>query len=1663
MQIAGFTLQEVIYAHGETVVCLAQAATGEWRVLKVLDTQQPAPDLLARWRHEHSLLRTLDSEWILKALDLKPHGRSVVLVLEHFASTSLAQLIERNALDLGERLQLAIQLCQALGAVHAQHLIHGDIAPKNVLVDLATFRLKLCDFGLATRLDRETRRSGEGAPRGTLEYLSPEQTGRTNLAVDYRSDFYALGVTLYELLGGQRPFQSGDSMALLHAHIALPPPPLHQLNPQVPEPLCAVVHKLLAKNPDERYQSSHGLKADLDHCAEQLRVQGRIEPFALAQQDVPERFSVSQRLIGREAQIHNILAAFEHARSGQAQLLLVAGPSGVGKSALVAELHRPVLAQRGYFLRGKCDQFNHEQPYAALVQAFHPLMEQLAVEDPVRRAYWREQLGQALGEHAAAITEIVPQLRLLLGDVPPLPVLPPVENEQRFHIAFGRFVRIVAAQAHPVLLFLDDLQWADRPTLRLMEQLLTGDERACLLIVGAYRDNEVDATHPMQELLHLVQRHRPVEQLLLPPLDLSQVAQWLGESLHRPPGSVTPLATLCHAKTGGNPFYLSQFLRHLHEVGDLQYDRPTGAWVWDLERIRGRDETANVVELMLTRLRSLPQDTRDLLARVAHLGEGFRLGELMLLCGQDARTTAARLWPALAAGLVLPLGERYKFEESPDLLERARYRFLHDRVQQAAHALTLADDRSALQLDCGRRLQRGLQAAELEDRLFVVLECMNQGLNLLVEPTEREALGRLNLQAGLRAKASSAYAAAAQHLKLAQKLLPAEAWAQDPVGTQRVYKALAEALYLAGQFEAALAVYPQVHAQCADPVLRAEICLVQAEQLCIQGHFLTALPVLRQGLALVGRPFPEEDAQAMAAFPEEFAQTQALLAAHAHTDWLALPEMKDPARLMEMRLYLGLTHASYQCACFGTFLLDASRMVRTSLQYGLCDLTAVACVAYTTAMAAMKLPYTEVHRMGRMAVRIAEARPDRHYRITVYQYFGPFYQHWGEPLQDSLPLLDRAIELGLSGMNPLSTGYCVLLRAVNRFIYGAPLEEVEPEAERAQRVLQRTLQPSTEAMLLTGVLQPLRALRGHTQGPLSFESAEFSPSAFFKGDERSPGIQLAFYSAAWLRHAYLLGAAELWRHHVPNVPMIGLVLPDSPTYVEACFYEALGLLREGFGEAPDGLARAQAHLQSFETWAHGCRTNFHHRALLIAAELARVQGDERHAMDLFAQAIDAAAQAEFTADEALANERYARFWQGMGQQQLAANFIREAHFHYRRWGASVKCQQLETEWPQLSFRVVQRHSATTGHSLGSTQSESANAVDLASLLKANQALAQQIHLDTLLETMLSLLLQNAGAEAGAIISCNEGELVLEVQGSLGAGQLQISQRLAQALTADDTWLPMPLLEYVQLTRSTLVLNQPAQDPRFARSAYWQALQPQSVLCLPVLTQGRLVALVYLENRLLSDAFTLRQQRTLEALSAQAAISMLNARFYESLEEKVAQRTEELRQMSMKDGLTGIANRRAFDERLALEWRRSQRHGRPLSLLMIDIDHFKLFNDHYGHVDGDQCIRAVAQALQASITRATDLVARFGGEEFAILVPDADTTAAAQIATVCHHSIRALGLDHAPSPTAESVTVSIGHATCVAHALEGPEALIRAADQALYQAKRTGRNRSCAAE
>ncbi|WP_416397226.1 diguanylate cyclase [Allohahella sp. A8] len=1684
MRLSGFTIKDVLYSRDDAAVALANAGPdhsdygGDDVIVKFQITEYPSADSDARWKHEYQVLQTIESEYILRVLALEHHNNIYVLVLENFPSVTLSHFLRDNDLSLDQRLQIACRLVRALGEVHRHQIIHRDYHPGNVLINPETLHLKLCNFSLATGLRAKPVPHDVGNRWGAVQYMSPEQTGRTGLEVDYRSDFYSLGVTLFELFTGRLPFMTDDLMTLMHSHIAREPELLTAVRGDIPASLAAIVHKLLAKLPDERYQSSLGIQADLDECQQQWQQYQYIKAFAPGSKDKPQTFRVSRKLYGRTADEAVLTDCFERVSSGHSEMVVVAGYSGVGKTVLVQQLQQPELATKGFFISGKCDQYNRSQPYSALTQAFPMLIQQLLSEPEVVLDAWRETLTTALGNNAGVIVELLPELALITGHPPAVPPLPAAEAEARFVLAWSQFINALCSPERPLVLFLDDLQWAGVPTLTLLEKQLANHPDTALMVVGAYRSNEIDEGHPLTHTLATLEQGRtPVASVQLEPLQAEDIAALLADTLHCPAEATGDLTQLCLEKTHGNPFFLTQFLETLHDQGDIWHDHVLGCWRWNVKRIRQRDITDNVVDFMVCKLQQLNGAAQSLLAIAAHLGNEFTVRQLAAVCERDVIATAATLKPVLNAGFIVPLDDQLLSSKDRVQLSEARCHFLHDRVQQAAWHLTPDNEQQALQLRIGRHLLAASTPAEIEDNPFIVLQALNNALDLIDAEDERAQLVALNLSAGLKVKKAAAYKAAAGFLGTAQKLLPASAWTEQASLAFSIHKALAEAEYLAGRFEAADAIYTVVQSASQNPSDLVELSLVQAQQYQMQGRFPEAIAVMLASLQQLGYQFPENEEAADAELLEAFQTTKAALTACEEVELLTAGEMSDAVSLQCMQLHNALAVALYLVGAFKSYAVNACRMVQLTLEHGQCELSAIGYLTYATAMSSMGEAYPQCYRMGRLAKTMSDQWDNKYYRATTYQYFSSTYQHWCEPIINTFDPLAQVAAWGREGINLVYAGYSILFSIRNQLISGRPLPEIEIEATRGLAFLRKHHQLPIARYLKLCSYQSILALQGKTPDPKSLDSDSLHAMVVFDGDFTTPSIDLAFYSSAMIRHAYLMGDRPAQQQFVQNRGMIGAFLPDSPSVTDASFYSALILLNEAKPNDED-IGSAREYRDLLRTWAADSPQNFEHKQLLISAELARIEADSELAMTLYDQAIDAAEKAGFLQCQAIACERYARFWLARQQQRLAQHFIKEAHYHYGRWGASAKCMLIEREWPSLSgaWRNVSYGGYDDPTSFSATKVVSpASLLDYQSLLRANQLLSQEVNTSDLLKKMMEVLLVNAGAQHGGIAVNDEGVLRLGVCGNVDAGTGEIDCRLFGAdhevqthqsvgtPEQAESLLPDAIIRYVQHTCETLLLEKPAEDQRFLNNAYLQRHRPKSVLCLPIIGQGRLIAIVYLENNLTEKTFTHQHKDTLELIAAQAAVSLVNARHYGQLEEKVRLRTEELHRLASIDALTGVANRREFDTVLKREWARSQRDGLPLSLLMIDIDHFKLYNDHYGHPVGDRCINAVAQALQHVVHRSSDLLARYGGEEFAILISGSKDVDILQIARNCLEAVRSLNIPHACVEEGDHVTISLG--VCTMSAVHGDDAelIVTKADEALYRAKDLGRNRFCVAD
>jgi diguanylate cyclase (GGDEF)-like protein len=1697
-----YEIIEQLHASARSVVYRARSVDDRRAlIVKIPNTDFPSFHDTSRFKREYALARRCDHTGLIRPLALGLHGGRWTMILDDIGAIALKQILsERVAarttpaqapFPLDDFYDIALQLCAALEALHGQGIIHKDINPSNLVWNDARRHLQLIDFGIASELAQETQ--GIVAPHaleGTLAYMAPEQTGRMNRLVDYRADYYALGATFYALLTGQAPFAGDDPMTLVHCQLAHHPDWTHPALAALPAALPAILQRLLEKDAEQRYQTLHGLRADLEAC------RAGAAPQVLGGADRHSRFTLSQKLHGRAREVEALLAAFGRTAVGASELLLVTGYSGIGKSALVNEVQRSIVARRGRFLAGKFDQYRRETPYASLTLAFGELIRQLLGEPDERLRAWADRVRTALGANLGVMVELMPELALLVGACAPVSAVPPEQEQPRMNRVFRSFIEVFASAEQPLVLFLDDLQWADRPTLELIEQFLAAHDAGHVLVIGAYRDNEVDASHALTALRERVPRMGVrLTDLTLGALGEAHVAQWLGESLRVSPEACAPLARLCHQKTGGNPFFLGLFLHAIHDAGHLRYRSGSDCWGWDLAALERADYTDNVVALLLETIRRLPAETQKLLQFGAALGNPFRLDTLALLVARTPAATQQALWPAFEARLIQPLDQSYKYlgadadaDADADAGADAHasgvgYRFLHDRVQQACHAIAGDDERAAMHLRIGRLRLRHANEQQLGEQLFSIVEHLNAGRARMTAADERLRLAQLNLQAGLKARRSAAFQATLAFMRTGLELLPEDGWRRHADLWLDLQLGVAEASYLCGQFDAADAIYPALLARCVQPLQQARCAAVQAHQYQLQGRLREAIVVLRAGLARLGIELAEDSAELQAS-SESILADIARQHDGADTDTLlGAAEMSDPTAIATMQMMLALWTASYYAGQRDLSEIMVLSMTRLSIRQGSSDFSPVAYVGYAYVLtlrgAGMELGY----QFGAMALTLARRRASLHARTLTTLMFAALTSHWTRPLRSSDALYDEALGYALESADFVQVGVVAAVRATERLILGDYLPELLTAIERDLTLMRANGQQAMADCCMAGAVQPIKCLLGLTARGDCYDDDSFSEARFL---DQYAGSALfhAYFLQGKIRNAYLFDGADA-EALAGQLEIVNQIMRGQAKVPESAFYAALIWLRAlrrdpRRADADAIVARLTALQALLEAWAALGPHTIGARHLLVRAEWARWRDELTLATRYYQQAIDAAGSGGYVQLQALGNELCGECWLDQGQPRVAAVYLHDAMARYRQWGAEGKCAQLSARHAGVLAGAGARarvahggsithsdsitHSGSITYSHGSRSRGDGNAaLDLASILKAAQALSNEIGLRAVLGRLIAIVRENSGAQVARLLLLDDG--VCRLEADIVGADVTLMQGRAVALDSDsDPQFPLSLLRYVMRTGDEVIEERIAVASRFATDPYVRLHRPRSVMCLPIRHGGRLGGMLYLENNLAEAAFTLERVEFLRILGGQALISIAHARLHDSLERRVAERTAELEEANRKlatlsatDGLTGLANRRHFDEVLRAELARARRSGEPLAVIMVDVDHFKKFNDCYGHQNGDDCLIRVAFALQTGTRRASDLAARYGGEEFSIVLPNTSAALALQMGEALRGAIEQLGIEHRDASSGK-VTISVGVAVCLQAGAADGDVLMRAADAALYRAKDGGRNR-----
>ena len=1291
--------------------------------------------------------------------------------------------------------------------------------------------------------------------------MAPEQTGRMNRSVDSRSDLYSCGVTLYEMLTGVLPFSADDPMEWIHCHIARKPVPPSERRDGIPASLSAIVMKLLAKSAEDRYQTAAGLEADLRRSRAQWEAHGRIDPFPLGAHDASDRLLITEELYGRETEIATLLAAFDRVvMLGTPELVLVSGYSGVGKSSVVNELHKVLVPQRGLFASGKFDQYKRDIPYATLAQAFQTLVRQILVNSEAVVEQWRRALTEALGAHGQLIVNLVPELEFIIGKQPVVPDLPPQEAHNRFQLVFRRFLGAFAKREHPLALFLDDLQWLDAATLDLIEHLVTHSEVRHLLLVGAYRDSDVGPAHPLLRTLEAIKKaDARVAEIVLAPLGLDDVGRLAASALHCDLERAWPLSQLIHEKTGGNPFFAIQFLTELAEEGLLSFDAAAPSWQWDVDRIRAKNYTGNVVDLMAGKLRRLSAPTREALKSFACLGNAAETFILILVHGEMMRTAFRE---AVHAGLVVQQ-------------ERA-YKFLHDRIQQAAYSLIPDAHNADVHLRIGRVLLANLTADQLGEHLFDVANQLNRGAALLIDHDEKMQVAAIDLRAGRKAKASAAYVSACAYLAAGTALLDERDWDSEYELTFSLRLERAECELLSGNFEEAEPLIVDLLQHAGSKVDQATAYRLKVVLHTLKSESAEAveseLPCLR--LFSIDIPAHPTEAQVQA----EYERVWQILDGRPIESLIDLPRMTDPEMLAAMQVLSVLlypaSHTDIRLWC-----LLSCRMGKISMEHG----TSGACAHGFADLGLLLGPvfhrYSEGYRFAELARDLVEMHGFAAYRAKVCHEMG-FVAVWTQPIATSIDFLRTAFRTATETGDLTIACYCMDKSITALLMRNDPLDAVWRESEIGLNFVRKARYHDVAAVIVTQQ-RFVATMQGRTSAFSTFSDAQFDEAAF-EAQITADGTATArcLYWILKLQARFLSGD---YAEALLSAEKANALLWAVPVHFQRhdYFYYAALTVAALYEDASAGDRQVwrdllAAHREQLREWVENYPPTFAHKHALASAEIARIEGRELDAERLYEQAIRSAHDHGFVGNEGLAYEVAARFYSTRGFETFADAYLRKARDCYLRWGADGKARQLDRLYPHLAAPQGQRPAVAIGSPV--------QHLDVATVVKASQALSSEIVLPKLIEQLMKIALENAGADRGLLILPSGDENLIQAEARATGDQIEVTMR-QEPITG--IVCPESVVRYVIRTQESVILDDASKSNLFTADDYLRDRRSKSILCLPLIKQRELTGILLLENALTSHVFTPARIAVLELLAAQAAISLENTRLYSDLQEREA--------------------------------------------------------------------------------------------------------------------------------------------------------------------------------
>ena len=1470
-----FIITEKIYESKNSIIYKGKRKSNNENVIgKTLSGEYPSPDFLLRFKSEYELLTRINISGVIKVFEMEKLNDRPIFFMEDFVGLSLKDYIKNEKVYLEEFIDITIKVIKILKQIHEKNIIHKDINPANILFNPETRQIKIIDFGIATELLKENPSTiSSDLLEGTVYYISPEQSGRMNRTIDYRSDFYSLGVSLYQILTNVLPFNSHDTLEIIHSHIAKKPELPHEIDNRIPEVISFIILKLMAKDAEDRYQTCDGILYDLEECWKRLKNSGEIKQFPIAQKDFSNKLQIPEKLYGRAKEVTQIMKTFHSATKGNAKVLLVSGRSGIGKSALVGEIHKPILEYRGYFIAGKYDQYKRNTPYRAIIQAFQNILNQILTESSESLARWKSRLELALGNNGKVITDIIPELELLIGKQPVVPELSPGDSQNRFELVFQNFIHALCDITHPIGIFLDDMQWADLPSINLIKSIILNPDSKYILVILSYRDNEVNTTHPFQLAVEEIKKNGiEIKHILLNSLSLFDVNHLISDTLSCNKADTSDLAEVIHLKTGGNPFFVNEVFKNLYEQNLILAPNSkdeTAKWSWDIEKIREVKLADNVIELMVEKIEKMADSRIQILKLAACIGNHFRMDVFAKVLGIPEKDSNLELAFLANEGFFL-IGDN-------------QARFVHDKIREATYTLITEEERIQNHYTIGSVYLELAGEERTEEYLFPIVNQLNQGRTLLKE-TEKKKFIDLNIMAGNKSLLSGAYEAAEKFFQIVEETLPKDHWEHNYEESLDIFSKKALTEYLATNYESAEFTFAVILRYAKSTLDKISILEIKAMLYTSQSKMRDALDIATEALSVLKVSLPKNPND-LSPLPE-ILKIKLKLRNKPIQSLLNLPLLKNKEQLSILRLLNACFAPSY-ISKPALFPIIALKMVNSTLNYGISPISPFAFVALGMIQGSALGDFSLGYEFGKLAIDMVNKYKFETIKSRVYFVFAFTVNHFKNHARTSQPYLAESIQSGMDNGDILYTAYSVNHIVFQSFSMRQNLASVSEKFEHYRQIHIKLKQDDVRDMFSL-IEQATFNLRGLSSDIFMLCGTVFDERITIpKWIDSKNSTTLNAYYLMKIIIEYLLGD----KNKVLEYEALAVVHENGnfgtlfiPDHV---FFESLALchLYEQYLKTDKNkdnnnyLQRIKKNQKRMKKWADSCPANFGHKYYIIEAEVHSITDERILALQAFEKGIELAKEHEYLLEEAIGNELCAKFWMRNKREKYAKIHITEAHYAYKKWGCLPKVQKLEEEFPYLQSLTNSKGndiSFSTVHLTAS--STSSNSLDVKTVLKASQAISGEIVLDKLLSRIMKFVIENAGAQKGYLLLPDQDKLRIEAFGEINS-EIKVLQSIP--LNSDE-YLPEVIVNYVLRTKESLVIADATKYAMFATNEYIITKSIRSILCLPILNQGKLIAILYLENNLTTGAFTPDRVEILNILASQAAISMENATLYQNM-------------------------------------------------------------------------------------------------------------------------------------------------------------------------------------